>query len=1192
MKRHRTLSVLAATTLATTLLVAALATDALAGGGPQNVLVVANRRSETSRTIARYYMEKRRIPPANLLEVDASPERSVPFETFRREIARPLRLKLCDETLRGRIDYLVLTDGLPIRVRLPGGWVSSCALLQVLDTAVFGRDQIRLPVIRNPYRDAGKAFSHAASFGGHHLYLVTFLIGYTAADAKRLVDLSVASDGKPAKGDFIFQDARGNASGRNRSYPAAIGRLTERDFKAEQKPHGPDEVKERDGIMGYMSGGSYSGLKRDRVQGLTFRPGALVDMLESFGAVPKNFDPKQKSQFPVTWFVEAGVTGVHGAVAEPYAHTFPDVLLFERYTKGFNLAESFYQSLPFLYWMNMVIGDPLAQPFAVAPRVMVEGVGASVSGEATVKIRAEPPEGESVRGIEIFFRGRPVGRIEGASGEAAWDTRAFRNGPGTLHAFAVLAGDRAVQGHAFHETRVRNETLAVTRTTPKDGEPDARRSGPIRVAFNRPLAPASAGADGLSVTDADGGRVPGRWIVEEDRHVLSFLPGDPLRAATPFLVRVPASVRDGEGKPFGSGPLDVSFTTTAASLEVSAPETVRAGEAFEVRVRAVGGDGARWAGFRGRVRLSGDDAQGAFPAGRRFTTDEKGEAVFTVTLGTAGERTLTAEDLPAGVAGTATMTVRHGSFEGVEIDLPRRCALGQETVAVFRAVDRFGNTVKDYTGDLSVASPASAKAVHPETIPFKEADQGRVEAHGIFFGAAGSARLVALEGEKRLGQGDTKVVEDGIRSWLALGPFSSPGKKASGIPLPVDPASARPHPGRVETGGVWEPKRSGSGNQTVRGVPREGVMLYHAWVLCPSGGAELKAGSSDALAVYVNGKKAYAREKTRKFKAGQDRIRNAGLQEGWNRVLVRAARTAGGAPAFSVRVVLASGKNPPGYRTQTDDPEGNARLDVSGRVLAGGRGLGGVTVSLSGETGRQTSTTASDGRFAFRDVDGGRYRIEATGKGLAFTPATREVEAGPGNVFGLRFEVVDHAPPTVTSLSLRDRQRVAGRLPVEAEAADNLGVKEIRFLLDGKPFGKPVSGGSGSSTLDFTMATAGSHDFAARAVDGAGNVSEPRAVSIWVVQDTRGPKIRLVKPRSARWSRGKVALEAQASDRYGVARVTFFFDGKAVGKPLTSEPWKATLDASKAKTGYHELKIEAEDRSGNVTARTYRVAVK
>ena len=39
-------------------------------------------------------------------------------------------------------------------------------------------------------------------------------------------------------------------------------------------------------------------------------------------------------------------------------------ILFDRYTAGFNLAESFYSASWLIRWKDMVIGDPLCAPYS------------------------------------------------------------------------------------------------------------------------------------------------------------------------------------------------------------------------------------------------------------------------------------------------------------------------------------------------------------------------------------------------------------------------------------------------------------------------------------------------------------------------------------------------------------------------------------------------------------------------------------------------------------------------------------------------------------------------------------------------------------------------------------------------------------------------------------------------------------
>jgi uncharacterized protein (TIGR03790 family) len=398
------------------LLFLALAVNApeAAALGPQNVLVLANRDCPRSLEIAAYYARARAIPAANILLLSGPDTRTMDFGPFQDAVAEPLRKHLAARH-GAPIDCLVLADGIPLRVRLPQGPISASALLAVLDTPLFGRPQTSLPTVANPYLDSDTPFSHRKAFGDLHLYLVTHLCGLTAVDAKALVDRSLASDRSAPVGDFYFQKAKGNARGRNATYDKALKDLKERGLRAFVLPWGPAALAEKKGIAGLLTGGKYSGLAQKTVDSLSFRPGALVDLLESYGAVPRNFDPgRNPVQVPVTWFIRAGATGVHGTVAEPYAHAFPRATLFRWYSRGYGLAEAYFMSLPFLYWQNAVFGDPLAAPYAARPAVTV-----SVTEDAGlwVKVEAKPTNPRvGVQRVALFGNGRPLGAIEGCSG--------------------------------------------------------------------------------------------------------------------------------------------------------------------------------------------------------------------------------------------------------------------------------------------------------------------------------------------------------------------------------------------------------------------------------------------------------------------------------------------------------------------------------------------------------------------------------------------------------------------------------------------------------------------------------------------------------------------------------------------------------------------------------------------------------
>jgi len=115
---------------------------------------------------------------------------------------------------------------------------------------------------------------------------------------------------------------------------------------------------------------------------VTFAPGALAGMFVStdartFKEPPANwnigkFGQKQgyfegSPQSLIGDLIRAGVTGVSGHVAEPFLDgSARPQILFPAYVAGFNLAESFYLSIPYLSWQNIVIGDPLCAPFTRA----------------------------------------------------------------------------------------------------------------------------------------------------------------------------------------------------------------------------------------------------------------------------------------------------------------------------------------------------------------------------------------------------------------------------------------------------------------------------------------------------------------------------------------------------------------------------------------------------------------------------------------------------------------------------------------------------------------------------------------------------------------------------------------------------------------------------------------------------------
>jgi MYXO-CTERM domain-containing protein len=154
----------------------------------------------------------------------------------------------------------------------------------------------------------------------------------------------------------------------------------------------------------------------ETIEGNTFRPGALVDNLTSFGAVPQNFEPTGESQVSIARWVAMGVAGVHGTTDEPLNNVFPARWFVVDYVDGATLAEAYLARMPYTYWHNLVLGDPMLAPYAIRPEVVVEGVvdGESVGAPRRITVHASDPEGMGIATVVLYVDGVEVARADGA----------------------------------------------------------------------------------------------------------------------------------------------------------------------------------------------------------------------------------------------------------------------------------------------------------------------------------------------------------------------------------------------------------------------------------------------------------------------------------------------------------------------------------------------------------------------------------------------------------------------------------------------------------------------------------------------------------------------------------------------------------------------------------------------------------
>lgn len=106
----------------------------------------------------------------------------------------------------------------------------------------------------------------------------------------------------------------------------------------------------------------------------SYLDGSLAETIVSTGARSFNY-PTSYGQSLIADIIRAGVTGVKGYCYEPYldAIAHPNIL-FDRYTAGWNLAESYYAASIKLSWMDVVVGVPKLAPFSLLPDIAISSL--------------------------------------------------------------------------------------------------------------------------------------------------------------------------------------------------------------------------------------------------------------------------------------------------------------------------------------------------------------------------------------------------------------------------------------------------------------------------------------------------------------------------------------------------------------------------------------------------------------------------------------------------------------------------------------------------------------------------------------------------------------------------------------------------------------------------------------------------
>lgn len=553
---------------------------AMAGGGSHNVVVVKNLDSPTSVNVANYYIAARGIPPENICAIRCVTSELVSRDYYEAYIAAPIRAFVQKPEIAGNIDYIVLTKGTPLAASVPGygGPFAITSMLTRLD------ETGSLSPLTNPYGPTAStkietSFSHSLLLGGKRFYLVTRLDGYNEQDIRNMIDGSVAG---PSAGLFAIDRA---VIPSPQSYVMMNNRLATANklLMAKSLPTVYDDsalfLGNVTGLMGYYGWGSNdASFNLASYQSLRFVPGSIADTYVSSSG--RTFNVTSGGQSLMADLIAGGACGVAGFVSEPYTaySNYPDYL-FDRYTKGYNMAESFYASIPELYWKCTVVGDPLMAPYAGPPTVTLNSPETPLTGVATVTATATGIPGHGILKVDYYFDGKYMGFAAQPPYAIDIYTTEYTVGPHVIEVVAFDDSPVATQGHSSTTVNVQNALSKLA--TIADAFPAADGQGVLATA-----KPVVAGTE-----DMGGGEI----YVEELNYTggMRVITTVPVEEGDLVTVSGPLTTEMGERSISGTSVIVVNHLVTPISPVMLPNKAVGGGNLNAQTLGVTGGTGLR-----------------------------------------------------------------------------------------------------------------------------------------------------------------------------------------------------------------------------------------------------------------------------------------------------------------------------------------------------------------------------------------------------------------------------------------------------------------------------------------------------------------------------------------------------------------------------------------------------------------------
>jgi hypothetical protein len=441
--------------------------------GPHEVLVLANKESPDSLHVAQEFMKLRQIPEINLVRLsiplsgETVPE-AISREEFTKLIWEPANRAMHDRRIDDHILAWIYSVDFPTRITVDP-WIAS---ISVQGLTFLRNDFPALNVVSNgayvsplfsgPSGPGGMPFDSQTfdlfnDWLGDEMPVPSMMLGHTGKRGNNVETIikclttGLDSDGTAPSGKVFFvtsSDVRSKA--REWEFAPAKKGLAELGIKAVITGDFPSHEPN---VIGIMTGtDSVNPDQKNR-----YLPGCMAEHLTSAAGM---FEDDNQSKLTV--WLEAGVTASAGTVVEPFAiwTKFPHAHFFVHYASGCTVIESFYQSIRCPLQI-LLVGDPLAQPWAPKAKLSVTGLPAdTISGKLKLVSQVTSESGGHYSKYVYLIDGKVVG----TGREFEFDTGRIEDGPHVMRCVAYRTGLVRCQVFTDSKIVIRNEGKGTAKT--------------------------------------------------------------------------------------------------------------------------------------------------------------------------------------------------------------------------------------------------------------------------------------------------------------------------------------------------------------------------------------------------------------------------------------------------------------------------------------------------------------------------------------------------------------------------------------------------------------------------------------------------------------------------------------------------------------------------------------------------------